>query len=726
MASRASGSLPFDRVLVINLSRNPERWFDTLHRLDRAGVPRAMITRVCAVDCNSPEHQAFYADTYPTVRAPPDARYPRLTRLMSLGEVAVVRSFLRAMELWRRHPGWRRVLLLEDKVLPQPELASRLSALLEANADRLGDAWAVQIGASQHVWSVPEVSAPDRGLYPAGSTDGAFATLMFDAFREPFAAQLGLFQGPSDAGGIRLLAKLNPERVWVAFPNLVACDVSRSELGHTRDLTEHAKKMRWDLGAYITERCEDAAHRASVVMTYFDSPETVAMAVDSYRAQKYHNLEVIVVDDASERPPVLSAAARADPRVRVIRLPENRGTYYAKCHGLRRATGWYLFFADSDDYARPFRVSQQLGALFWARPLPVLAAGAWIRDSRPFFPDTTGLTAYFEERKDRLGRETYHACEVPALITQAFTRETLARLLAVSEPHCRPFDTLTRHSADAEIAERLLAIEFGKVMNVYDHLNVLLRRGGRPDLGVWYDSSTALLYAAAPSTSLTSTLRVNTAERLEYRRGYLRRHWDLYGYVPLFGSADRAGLPRTRRVRNVAEDLVAYYWCADPPVFGLNVPATVSNERLWRVATALRERNSEIEDSSCLTLGVILDGEQWVTDAVRLQTAMRAGTPMLATHLVVPTPWRRSLQARVPPMVREIWTRLFPEVTLARELWTDAPVDHRCEGYLEETAGAAVSLPGGWLPATQSRKSGDGVMPWRTLRRWRRPGCAWA
>src|SRR5690606_10768559 len=103
----------------------------------------------------------------------------------------------------------------------------------------------------------------------------------------------------------------------------------------------------------------------SVIVTSYQPGNELLTSVTSLLRQSWANLEVIVVDDGSpeEHEPVLTKCAELDPRVRVVRLPANGGTYLARNAGLDLAGGDVGTFQDSDDWSHPLRLEHQVRPL---------------------------------------------------------------------------------------------------------------------------------------------------------------------------------------------------------------------------------------------------------------------------------------------------------------------------------------------------------------------------
>jgi hypothetical protein len=90
----------------------------------------------------------------------------------------------------------------------------------------------------------------------------------------------------------------------------------------------------------------------SVVTPCYNAAPFIAETVDSVMAQRYPQVEHVVVDDGStdESWAVLERYAG---RITTVRLPENRGGSYARNRGARLARGAFLMFLDADDLIAP-------------------------------------------------------------------------------------------------------------------------------------------------------------------------------------------------------------------------------------------------------------------------------------------------------------------------------------------------------------------------------------
>jgi len=97
----------------------------------------------------------------------------------------------------------------------------------------------------------------------------------------------------------------------------------------------------------------------SIIIPTHNRPHLLPLAVQSALGQTFQDLEVIVVDDASDSPVQLPA----DPKLQVIRLEPGRGGAAARNAGTQAARGQWVTYLDDDDSLLPTMAAVSLTAL---------------------------------------------------------------------------------------------------------------------------------------------------------------------------------------------------------------------------------------------------------------------------------------------------------------------------------------------------------------------------
>ena len=101
----------------------------------------------------------------------------------------------------------------------------------------------------------------------------------------------------------------------------------------------------------------------SVVLPAYNRADSIRLAIDSVLRQSFTDFELIIVDDASTDGTRAVAEAVADPRVRVIAHPANRGASAARNSGVAAARAPFVAFQDSDDEWLPRKLEKQMARL---------------------------------------------------------------------------------------------------------------------------------------------------------------------------------------------------------------------------------------------------------------------------------------------------------------------------------------------------------------------------
>ncbi len=121
-------------------------------------------------------------------------------------------------------------------------------------------------------------------------------------------------------------------------------------------------------------------HKVTVIVTTYNASETIESCIYSLLQQSWRNLEVIVVDDASTDDTLLRLQnlSHRYKVLMVIALPQNVGTFAAKSIGAKYATGEYLTCQDSDDWAHPQKIAEQVQPLIDNASI-IATTSQWLR-----------------------------------------------------------------------------------------------------------------------------------------------------------------------------------------------------------------------------------------------------------------------------------------------------------------------------------------------------------
>lgn len=93
----------------------------------------------------------------------------------------------------------------------------------------------------------------------------------------------------------------------------------------------------------------------SIIMPFYNNSDTIERSITSLIDQQhYENWELIVVDDGSEESEkkVLKKFSKKDKRIKIF-YTDHKGVSYARNMGIRKSSGKYIGFLDSDDIYFP-------------------------------------------------------------------------------------------------------------------------------------------------------------------------------------------------------------------------------------------------------------------------------------------------------------------------------------------------------------------------------------
>jgi hypothetical protein len=135
----------------------------------------------------------------------------------------------------------------------------------------------------------------------------------------------------------------------------------------------------------------------SVVIPTYNRAHTVMDAVRSVLAQRFTDLELIVVDDGSTDDTAARMAAIADRRLRYVR-GRHGGVSAARNLGVRHATGDLVAFLDSDDLWRADKLACEVAFMARHPEVDVVFTDLEKRHGDRVYPSFMRQTAVFSRR----------------------------------------------------------------------------------------------------------------------------------------------------------------------------------------------------------------------------------------------------------------------------------------------------------------------------------------
>jgi teichuronic acid biosynthesis glycosyltransferase TuaG len=100
----------------------------------------------------------------------------------------------------------------------------------------------------------------------------------------------------------------------------------------------------------------------SIVMPTFNSARFIEASIDSVLKQEFQEWELLVVDGGSRDNTweIVARFSGADPRVRLVHNPDDKGPAHARSRGVRESRGEYVAFLDGDDLWLRSKLSNQI------------------------------------------------------------------------------------------------------------------------------------------------------------------------------------------------------------------------------------------------------------------------------------------------------------------------------------------------------------------------------
>ena len=98
----------------------------------------------------------------------------------------------------------------------------------------------------------------------------------------------------------------------------------------------------------------------SIIMPTYNCAKFIGKTIESVIAQTYENWELIIIDDCSKDNTEEVVSEYKDNRIKYHRLENNSGAAVARTEAMKKASGRYMAFLDSDDLWKKDKLETQL------------------------------------------------------------------------------------------------------------------------------------------------------------------------------------------------------------------------------------------------------------------------------------------------------------------------------------------------------------------------------
>ncbi|HIF9371761.1 TPA: glycosyltransferase family 2 protein [Photobacterium damselae] len=103
--------------------------------------------------------------------------------------------------------------------------------------------------------------------------------------------------------------------------------------------------------------------KVSIIMPAYNAGETILESIESVIEQTYQNWELIIIDDCSNDDTITKVNMINDARVILLKNSINSGVALSRNNGIKKVTGRFIAFLDSDDLWLPEKLETQVAEL---------------------------------------------------------------------------------------------------------------------------------------------------------------------------------------------------------------------------------------------------------------------------------------------------------------------------------------------------------------------------
>lgn len=159
----------------------------------------------------------------------------------------------------------------------------------------------------------------------------------------------------------------------------------------------------------------------TVIVPTFNLEKFILETLNSIKEQTYQNIEVLIIDDASDdsTKDVIKDSIRGDKRFQLIELKTNSGLPAVPRNvGIARAQGKYIALLDGDDLWRPEKIARQVDALETRNDIALVHSYLWWFKGKSKFLGLIYLPNPFRRRTNQITIDTRNVIQCSSVMVR--------------------------------------------------------------------------------------------------------------------------------------------------------------------------------------------------------------------------------------------------------------------------------------------------------------------
>ena len=380
---------------------------------------------------------------------------------------------------------YNKILIFDDDAVLDNEFENKANNFFK----KINKFKMIALGNSQHIWK--NINLLNGYYHPIEYTDGSFAVGLNSSIFKELLIEINKYNITFDSGPLREIYKKYKSECYICYPNIVIADVTKSSISDKRNMWTHSKKIKWPLENFnFVPYCNILI---SIIVPLFNNQDNIQLCLQSLLNQTYQNIEIIVIDDCSTDNSFELANQIKSKKIKIYRLKENMGCYYARNLGIFLSKGEYITILDSDDIATPGRIELQITEILKNK---LQISGCNIIRSQTIIENLDNLEQHISKSKPRFG-----------LATLMYHKSIFKKYGYFRDDY--------RHSMDLEFIERIYYNLHKQICNSSSHQ--LMDSNKFP----FFQKINKVLYISQPYKNTNLSLKYNRGNKTYVKNNFL-------------------------------------------------------------------------------------------------------------------------------------------------------------------------------------------------------------